>query len=268
MGNEYQDNKYGWNFNLQTGMPGWCRTYKHCFESQFHQDWFLYSAIFQHYDDNYQPIHVDLAANDYRFISNTFFFDKCMSWNGICIEAQSRLWPNLRNKRSCTLIANCIWSEPKELIMQSIETDEWFNGLAGIKEFNKAAQNPRVQRLNVTENKMMCQTLQSVFDAHDVTHVDYISLDVEGAELHALKGIDFDRMQIDVFTTERSGQDGNVAIEYLKNNGYIHKFNLGEDVVLIHQNANKAMSFIDDWIKNSEWQNKSDFTKHRFDAHI
>ena len=40
---------------------------------------------------------------------------------------------------------------------------------------------------------------------NNITHVDYMSIDVEGAEMQVLEGIDFDNYFIDVISIEDNG---------------------------------------------------------------
>jgi len=47
-----------------------------------------------------------------------------------------------------------------------------------------------------------CFPLNSVTAALGVTHVDYLSLDVEGPELEILATVDWTRLRVDVITVE------------------------------------------------------------------
>ena len=40
--------------------------------------------------------YVDSGANDARHLSNTFFFDKCLGWEGLCIEPMEQYHKELR----------------------------------------------------------------------------------------------------------------------------------------------------------------------------
>ena len=52
--------------------------------------------------------YVDSGANDYRKLSNTFFFDKCLGWDGLCVEADPQYHAGIRAHRSCKLVPQCI----------------------------------------------------------------------------------------------------------------------------------------------------------------
>jgi len=47
-----------------------------------------------------------------------------------------------------------------------------------------------------------CFSLNAILDALNVSHVDYLSLDVEGPELEILRTVDWTRLRIDVITVE------------------------------------------------------------------
>jgi len=67
-----------------------------------------------------------------------------------------------------------------------------------------------------------CFPLNSVTAALGVTHVDYLSLDVEGPELEILATVDWTRLRVDVITVEyrvmvgkRLGIDGPATLKKL-----------------------------------------------------
>ena len=50
--------------------------------------------------------------------------------------------------------------------------------------------------------KVNCFPLNAVLAALEVSHVDYLSLDVEGPEIEILRTVDWTRLSIDVITVE------------------------------------------------------------------
>ena len=54
--------------------------------SQYTQDIFVWRNLFlDNTISGRRGIYVDSGANDYRQLSNTFFFDECLGWHGVCI---------------------------------------------------------------------------------------------------------------------------------------------------------------------------------------
>ena len=167
---------------------------KRNFASQDAQDWLLFSSMFRNMEGG--GVYVDLAANDPRWISNTFFLDRCVGWTGLCIEADPKHVRNLMARRKCKMFEGCIWNVSQEM------TFEFNNGsgAAGLQGHNKL----EIFRQESTPRKMVCSTLQHELERNDIQHVDYLSLDIEGAEIEAMKGVDFGKTRIDVITAEVS----------------------------------------------------------------
>merc|ERR1712098_1032386 len=204
------------------------------------QDWFLYETMFRHLD--YIGTYIDLAANNYRRGSNTYFLDKCLKWRGICIEAQEKYWEKLEKGRTCTLEKVCIYSERK--MMNFGNTG---NGLGGLEGFMR---DDLVDKDSA--NLLQCETLQSRIEAAGIIHIDYLSLDIEGAEFEALKGVDWESISIDVLTIEHPEiKEG--FIDFLEDLGYVAKIWInGVDYVFVHRDATDKMLWIDQWMSEND----------------
>lgn len=61
-----------------------------------------------------------------------------------------------------------------------------------------------------------------------VFHVDYLNIDVEGAELSILKSIDFDTFDISIIGCENNYKDFRIP-EFLNNNGYMLHSIVGDE---------------------------------------
>jgi hypothetical protein len=104
--------------------------------------------------------------------------------------------------------------------------------ISGIKD----TFDPRhLQRLNF-ENKHMggstkiikvnTKRLETICDENNISHVNYLSIDVEGAEFEVIKSINFDKVFIDVIGFENNYDNTSIPIvQYLKQHNFriIHK---------------------------------------------
>lgn len=78
-----------------------------------------------------------------------------------------------------------------------------------------------------TQEVISC-SLTDVLVRNNVLHIDYMSIDIEDAEIFAFRGIDFSIIDIDVITVELAGRnpDGDEAVRnILRANNYtfLHK---------------------------------------------
>lgn len=93
---------------------------RHGFTSQSRQDKQMWLALFKQQHEQQQlrrqqsdgaaaqherPFtYADVAANHFKRISNTYFYDRCLGWRGLCVEPNPRYHAELRQKRSCELV--------------------------------------------------------------------------------------------------------------------------------------------------------------------
>lgn len=176
--------------------------------SQFRQDYVLYKNHFAHLTGR-RGTYADIAANEAVRISNTAFFDRCLNWRGVCVEANPSYHEELWRMRSCDLVPTCVSATDGEVVNFTLA-----EGIGGITATNK---NPVGGKPEIT---LRCTTAAKALARSALTHIDYLSLDVEGHELPVLQGIDWNVTQINVITVELSEALGGPIKELLANQGF------------------------------------------------
>ena len=107
-----------------------------------------------------------------------------------------------------------------------------------------SAYDPRHLKRIDSENAIMngqthrqfvpTRTLSSICKEHNVNHIDYLSIDVEGAEKQVIDSIDFDAVSIHVIGFENNYKDkSDLIIDYLKTKGYELLDYCGLDIMMI-----------------------------------
>ena len=213
-------------------------------KSQLQQDLILDQQIFRGKTSGF---FVEVGALDGFGASNTWFFEKERSWSGLLIEPNPVEFNKMvDHPRELSYKENCAISDiEQEITFLSIEGP--CNVLSGIKEFYNAQHIDRINReLEMYNNypeghelysrseeiKMKAVRLQSLFDKYDIKKVDFISIDVEGAELQVLNSIDFDKTEIDVLLIENNyGLEKET--EFLVSKGYKLLGNIQWDSVFV-----------------------------------
>ncbi len=186
-----------------------CANGKLAMFSQYKQDFVMYHNHFRHLKrrGNY----LDIATNDPLFISNSYFFDRCLGWGGICVEANSRYHERINRFRSCSLLPTCVGAEDGEKVSFILH-----GGLGGIVETNKNLNTwfkggGRERKVN-----LRCTTVGKILKRYPAPRViDYMSLDVEGHELPVLKGIDWSTTRINVVNIEVSSDTKPAIREFM-----------------------------------------------------
>lgn len=208
--------------------------------SQFRQDFYLYKY---HFAKLKRPgNYLDVAANEPIGLSNTYFFDRCLGWAGVCAEAQPRYFEKLYRLRSCRLLPTCasdVDGQSVEFILKG--------GSGGIEGTNKGLANWRSMNDKLRTMKVRCTTIAQDLKRARVAVIDYLSLDVEGHELHVLKGIDWSAVRFNVMTVEVSKQSYDGIKEFVEARGYKEILELpdgqtprvafGGDVLFVHNDV-------------------------------
>lgn len=176
------------------------------FYSQYKQDEYLETTIFKGYKNGF---YVDVGAHDGISLNNTLYFEKNNNWRGINIEPIKDVFDMLVMNRPVDVNINCA------VCNRDGEADFYLNEgytemLSGIIENYDARHLERLMNENTEKSattqivKVNTKKLETIFDEHAVSHINYLSIDVEGAEFEVLKSINFDKVFIDVIGFENN----------------------------------------------------------------
>lgn len=172
--------------------------------SQYNQDLFLYNEFFK---DKVDGFFVEVGADDGIDKSNTYFFEQ-LGWKGICIEPSPVRYKFLQENRKCLSINNAISSKKGEF--EFIDIIGYGKGLSGLVQKYDPKHLERIKR-ETDDNpntiskeiiKVEALPLSEIFSLNKVQLVDYCSIDVEGGEVSVLESIDFNNVEIKVFSIE------------------------------------------------------------------
>jgi hypothetical protein len=164
------------------------------FYAQVHQDEVLLDLIG---DNGY---FIDLAANDAKEFSNTLVLER-HGWNGLCIEPNPGYWYGLSH-RKCTVVGALVGATKEQVKVK-------FRGVYGgiVGKMDDKLANRKQEPKTETEQRYTAP-LSEVFSQFNVpSSIDYLSLDVEGAEYLIMKDFPFDKYQIKIMTVERPNDE-------------------------------------------------------------
>lgn len=176
--------------------------------SQFRQDEIV-SKLLRNKRGGY---FIDLAANDPVRISNTFALERNSNWDGLCLEPNPIYWTGL-SYRKCHVVAAIIGNRTmEEISFRFPRAKAPKGGILGDAYDNKSDQwNEGHPRFTVS--------LLDVFEKFNVpTTIDYISLDIEGAEDLVMTSFPFFKYRFNIMTVERPST---VLSNVLTDNGYV-----------------------------------------------
>lgn len=139
---------------------------------------------------------VDIGAYDGIHLSNTYFFEKELGWDGLCVDANPITFTSLSANRQCTCIHTAIDVQPgkREIILDGdcseIVTP---NGIITNRPSKTTAERAIV-------NAMTINDLFSKYGVPD--HFDYLSVDIDGMDIDVLETLDYDKWSFSILTFE------------------------------------------------------------------
>ena len=207
------------------------------YNSQERQDEYLETKIFKNFKHG---IFVDVGAHDGITINNTLYFEKYNNWTGINIEPISEIYEKLKINRPNCINLNCAVSNTNG-IQEFIENKGYTEMISGLKEYYDPRHKNRLDNENnFFKSKSFvvnvnCKRLEDIFEENNVKKVNYLSIDVEGAEFEVIKSINFDKVFIDVIAFENNYMDKSIPIiNYLFKKNFI-LLNMSFDIFMINK---------------------------------
>ena len=157
---------------------------------------FLYAHTYTH------RFFVDLASNDAVDLSNTLTLEQEYDWEGLCVEPNLKYLPGLIHRR-CQVAVAVTGRETNELVQINFEGVEGCgSGCGGIvdTEFDNrpdhAYERPLVEMKAISVAKLFA-------DMNVPNVIDYLSLDIEGAEMWTFEHFPWGKYTFRVITVER-----------------------------------------------------------------
>lgn len=170
--------------------------------SRFHEDKIIYDTFFKNMALPSSPeyesplpkgTYVELGAFDGREESNTMFFDRCLGWDGLLIEAQSQSYEKVIENR------------PNAVKLSYSPTCKEEDQVASFYDYplsNNGIEDVALSYKGKSAIKVPCGPLTSVLLDVFGGAVSFLSLDVEGAESMVLDTVDFTKLRIDIVMVE------------------------------------------------------------------
>jgi FkbM family methyltransferase len=136
-------------------------------------------------------VFLEVGANDGFSASNTYFLERARQWTGILIEPLPSPYERCRRvrPRATCVQAACVASAKAGETVGLVDHD-LMSVTLGQQDAIEEASRLRGVLKTVT---VPARTLSSIIDGSHFTRIDFMSIDVEGAELQLLAGLDLAR---------------------------------------------------------------------------
>jgi FkbM family methyltransferase len=180
------------------------------------QDKWVLEKVFPGVADGY---FVDVGSGHGTIGSNSLGLE-LRGWTGLCVDP----FPIYMEGRTCKIFKEVVFSKPGQVMAFSAA-----GGLGGITETlgqwnEKAAQAPTVELTTVTLDDLLSRAGAPPF-------IHFISMDIEGAELEALRAFPFDKHRVGAWAIEHNREEPKRTMiqEFLASHGYRHVHEYHQD---------------------------------------
>jgi FkbM family methyltransferase len=140
---------------------------------------------------------VEAGAYDGFHASNTYFLERFRSWSGLLIEAVPELHEWACRERPSSRVLNYALVSPDlagdEVTVHYAGTMSIVSGARGDEKGDHAYLEAAMLFEDGYEVKVRGRTLSELLDEAAAPEVDFLSLDIEGYEMEALRGLDLER---------------------------------------------------------------------------
>lgn len=194
--------------------------------SQAGQDRWLEENVFRGKRDG---IFVEVGAFDGISGSNTWFFETFRGWRGLLIEPSPHWAATCRSHRDVPCIQAAAGGEVRSA--RFLEVERGYTQMGGLVDSYDAGLMERVRqdpRYAGREIEVAVRPLGDMLTEHGMTGVDYLSLDVEGAEIEVLRAFPFERIAVTAWSVENHGDQPEIAA-IMERAGYTRARRIGED---------------------------------------
>jgi FkbM family methyltransferase len=178
------------------------------YSSEIGQDKWVLEKVFPDVTDGY---FMDIGSGHGTIGSNSRTLEE-RGWSGVCIDP----FPVHMEGRKCKILREVVFSKPG--LIMPFHTAGGLGGVADtLGEGNEeAARAPTVNVTTVTLDDILARAGAPQF-------IHFISLDVEGAELEALRAFPFDRYRVGAWTIEHNREEPKRSqiVALLAQHGYL-----------------------------------------------
>ena len=179
------------------------------FYSQTGQDKWVFEAIFPGVTDGF---FLDVGSGDGTANSNSKSLEQ-KGWRGICIDA----FPRKMEDRTCQVFKEAVFSEAGKRVTFRVPGDPDLGGIVDtLRRWKDITGAARAEEFTTV-------TLGDILErAKAPRFIHFVSLDIEGAELEALRGFPFDRYKIGALDVEHNWEEPKRSqiFSLLKSHGY------------------------------------------------
>jgi len=190
------------------------------FGQKIYSQWNEETLIRHFFNDQRDGFFVDVGAGDCCTESTTYYLASRLGWTGISIDANASVGPEYAVKRKGTKFLSFFVSDTSDEMADYFFVPQVPGISSGDPTHAKKFDFVAKKNLAIEEQKIRTVTLNKVLEANQVARIDFLSMDIEGAELAALNGFDIEKYKPRLVCVEIQQELGAPILQYFVRHGY------------------------------------------------
>jgi FkbM family methyltransferase len=167
-------------------------------------------------------VFIEIGAYNGVSLSNSVFFEQ-LGWSGLLVEANPDLAEMCRNSRPNAVVAQAAVGlrDSGEVVFSMVRGGLGLDTLSFTSTDDRQRARIAAKGGSIEQVAVPARTLSSLVAEHGLKEVDWVSIDVEGAELEVLQGADLANFKPAVLLIEDNSAGGDKSVsDYLRQFGY------------------------------------------------
>lgn len=207
------------------------------FYSQYGQDELVFTEFFKSIaSGNFPKLFIDIGCNHPLVHSNSYFFEVNQGYKVLAVDALQEvgeLWG--KHRQNAAFVNSAVGASDGEVsfdVFDGDDIDSMFSSVSGVSHHEVSN--------SFTTRTVKVRRISDILAERGIQSAGILSMDIEGYELQALQGIDFNKFLAYVFIIKNNSENGlgnNQIREIMINNGYIYFARIwNSDDIFIHPN--------------------------------
>jgi FkbM family methyltransferase len=147
--------------------------------------------------------------------SNTYYLEHHLGWTGIAVDALREYGPAWEETRPRSRFYSFLVTDRAGTVEPFFRSEQ-----TGVSSYKRESASGPTGKAAFEEIEVPSITLDLLLEQNGVSRVDFVSMDIEGAELMALAGFDIDRFRPELVCIEAKPANRPGIFEYFDSHGY------------------------------------------------
>jgi FkbM family methyltransferase len=173
-------------------------------------------TIIRHFfKDRRSGVFLDVGAYHYKNGSNTYYLEKNLDWGGIAIDANGEFARGYAENRPKTRFFALFVSDrsDEQADFYIVRDPGHLTKSTAVPEFVKGRKTEEIKVPTISLNDLLTRL--------NVPKIDFLNLDIELWEPHALAGFDIEKYRPELVCIEAHRQVRRQILDYFKKHGYV-----------------------------------------------